>query len=224
MLLAKPLRGINVNYPGFGVRNALVSLNGPFLKFLLKQEDNCSKNVTRLPHNLWATFLSPFKLYNCHKNAAWRQTLVIWLGGSPVWSRAGGPGHNVPAVVMMTAMILQQTSSSQERSRARPGNKTQPGSIIWGLFPFEWVFHLHQGCCPVETKIPPFSPPLRFFLDCVNTLKILPVGWISRPATPWQTAVWWNNHFNSSPASARLGRIHNIHCVEKPWNKSVSVA
>ena len=135
-----------------------------------------------------------------------------------------GWGHNVPAVVMMTAMILQQTSSSQERSRARPGNKTQPGSIIWGLFPFEWVFHLHQGCCPVETKIPPFSPPLRFFLDCVNTLKILPVGWISRPATPWQTAVWWNNHFNSSPASARLGRIHNIHCVEKPWNKSVSVA
>ena len=58
----------------FGVKNALVSLNGPFVKYLLKQEDNCCKNLTRLGQNLWATFHSALSLYNSHKNSARRQS------------------------------------------------------------------------------------------------------------------------------------------------------
>lgn len=43
---------MKASYPEFGVKNALVLLNGPFLKFLLKQEDNSCKNLTRRARNL----------------------------------------------------------------------------------------------------------------------------------------------------------------------------
>ena len=92
--LAKPLTEMKASYPEFGVKNALVLLNGPFLKFLLKQEDNSCKNLTRRARNLWVTFLSAFKLYNSHK---------IVLGVKPLSLRMEGPGAGIFCpVIMMT--------------------------------------------------------------------------------------------------------------------------
>ena len=165
-----------------------MSLNGPFVKYLLKQEDNCCKNLTRLGQNLWATFHSALRLYNSHKNWARRQSLVILVWGSP--GRAS------------SSALLSVNQTCQWRARAQTWKmclatwELRPGSKF-SLYFSPACFCLHHGSS--RTNI--FAPSHWFSLDCLNTVKILLVA-LSGPAqtrddyfqSHWTWVDWTGSH------------------------------